>query len=79
MKGKCGGKGGKGSLGKGSLGKGSLGKGRGGDPAPLPAPKTDDELLEDAQNKCRKMRDVCGKCPSNLEEAVQGVKKQVLE
>ena len=74
-KGKGGGKSslGKGSLGKGSLGKGSLGKGRGNDEPP--APKSPEELLEEAQNKCRKMRDVCGKCLANMEETVQAAKK----
>ena len=48
---------GKGGLGKGS-GKGHLGKGKNFDPLNT-VPKSDEEMLLEAQNKAKKMRDVC--------------------
>jgi hypothetical protein len=74
------------SLGKGKgggkaldLGKGKgkgLGKGKGKEPPePEDHPMTEGELLEAAQRKCRKMRDLCAKTASDLELRVKDAKK----
>ena len=52
-------------------GKGKKGFGKGKNPTPArPAPKTEEELLEEAYTKTRKMRDICAKLVANMEEQV---------
>ena len=63
--------------GKGDLGKGGKGNGKGkpeGVPQPR-APKSEEELLEDAFCKVRRMRDCCGKVMSDMEKCLNSLKK----
>jgi hypothetical protein len=66
--------------GKGNLAKGKKGlKGKtlekDGKNPPVPAQKSEEELLADALTKARKMRDMTASCISNFEEALADVKK----
>ena len=51
------------------------GKGKGRQLALEDTPRTEEQLLEDAQLKCRKMRDLCSKTLADLELSIQAVKK----
>ena len=63
--------------GKGDLGKGGKGKGKAKPPgAPQPTePKSEEELLEEAFCKVRRMRDCCSKVMSDMEETLNSLKK----
>ena len=57
-----------------SLTKGK-GKGKGGEPPAPPVPKSEEDMLEEAYSKTRKMRDLCTSTVANMEESVLMVKK----
>ena len=53
----------------------SKGKGKNVPPATEAVPKSEEALLEDAQSKCRKMRDLCAKTAADLEISISQVRK----
>lgn len=61
--------------GKGSTLTKGKGKGKGGEPPELPKPKSEEELLEEACSKTRKLRDLCTSTVANMEETILSVKK----
>ena len=51
------------------------GKGNGKNVNPTTEPKSEEAMLEDAQSKCRKMRDLCSKTCADLEISISQVRK----